>query len=97
MLHLLKSWADLEAAAQSGPDREKSKSLAKGLHEDILTTLNQAYDSGWQRTIDLSEPRYASLKKNERFATKIAELNERATHPSKGISTGGTAPTGTSN
>jgi hypothetical protein len=46
--------------------------------QDILATLNQAYESGWPRTIDLAEPRFAGLKKNERFAAKISELSERA-------------------
>ena len=63
------------------PANDKSKSLAKDLDVDILATLNQAYESGWPGTIDLSEPRFGSLKKSEQFANKIAELNERAIGP----------------
>ena len=71
--------ADLEDALRSQPENAKTKTLANALDQDILATLNQAYESGWPRTIDLAEPRFVGLKKNERFAAKIAELNERAT------------------
>jgi serine/threonine protein kinase/tetratricopeptide (TPR) repeat protein len=70
--------ADIAAAMPQPPVDDKSKFLAKNLAVDILATLNQAYESGWPGTIDLNEPRFASLKKNEQFANEIAELNERA-------------------
>jgi tetratricopeptide (TPR) repeat protein len=73
--------ADLNEAVQGQPDAAQAKTLAKALDQDILATLNQAYETGWPRTIDLAEPRFAGLKKNDRFAAKIAELNERASHP----------------
>ena len=60
------------------PDAAKTKTLANALNQDILATLDEAYESGWPRTIDLAEPRFAGLKKSERFVAKIAELNERA-------------------
>jgi tetratricopeptide (TPR) repeat protein len=75
--------AELNEDARSHPERAKAKTLAKSLDDDILATLNQAYDSGWPRTIDLAEPRFTSLKKSERFAAKIAELNERAARSRK--------------
>jgi hypothetical protein len=70
--------ADLNEAVLGQPDAANAKTLAKALDQDILATLNQAYETGWPRTIDLAEPRFAGLKKNEHFAAKIAELNERA-------------------
>jgi serine/threonine protein kinase len=70
--------ADLNEAVAAQPNAANAKTLAKDLDQDILATLNQAYETGWPRTIDFAEPRFASLKKNERFAAKIAELNERA-------------------
>ena len=72
--------ADLDVELQSQPESAEMKTLAKLLDDDILATLNQAYDSGWPGTIDLAEPRFTSLRKSERFAAKIAELNERASH-----------------
>lgn len=46
---------------------------------DVLATLDQAYRCGWPRKIDLgSEQRFSCFKQDERFAEKIAELNERA-------------------
>lgn len=49
------------------------------IDEDVLTTLQQAFESGWPRSIDISaEERFACFKQNARFATKIAELNERS-------------------
>jgi tetratricopeptide (TPR) repeat protein len=70
--------AEIGNALPNPPADAKSKSLAKDLDVDILATLNEAYESGWPGTVDLSEPRFASLKRSEQFANKIAELNERA-------------------
>lgn len=75
--------ADLEDALQNQPENAHAKTLANDLNQDILATLDQAYESGWPRTIDLAEPRFIGLKKSARFAAKIAELNERASHTSK--------------
>jgi hypothetical protein len=75
--------AELNEAARSQPENANTKTLAKELDHDILATLDQAYESGWPRTIDLAEPRFVGLKKNERFATKVTELNERAAHSVK--------------
>jgi tetratricopeptide (TPR) repeat protein len=75
--------AELNEAAGSQPKNANTKTLAKELDHDILATLDQAYESGWPRTIDLAEPRFIGLKKNERFAAKVAELNERSEHSLK--------------
>jgi tetratricopeptide (TPR) repeat protein len=80
LLGIAAEMADIGDVAQQHPADAKAKTLAGSLDEVILSTLNQAYDNGWPRTIDLAEPRFASLKKSERFTAKIAELNERATH-----------------
>jgi hypothetical protein len=75
--------AELDDALRSQPENANAKTLAKELDHDILATLDQAYETGWPRTIDLAEPRFTGLKKNERFAKKVAELNDRATHSVK--------------
>jgi hypothetical protein len=75
--------AVLNEDARNPSEKTKRKTLAKSLDDVILATLNQAYDSGWPRLIDLAEPRFASLKKSERFAAKIAELNDRAARSRK--------------
>jgi hypothetical protein len=72
--------AELDDTVRGQPNDAKTKTLANALDQDILATLDEAYESGWPRTIDLAEPRFAGLKKSERFAAKIAELNERASH-----------------
>ena len=69
--------ADLRDAAQDHIKNEKP-AWASSLDSDILSVLDQAYASGWPKSVDLSESRFASLKKNERFAAKVAELNDRA-------------------
>jgi serine/threonine protein kinase/tetratricopeptide (TPR) repeat protein len=48
------------------------------LELDVLTTLQQAYDSGWPKHVDLQSERFASFRQNERFAAKISELNEHS-------------------
>jgi hypothetical protein len=78
LLGIAAEMADIADAAQQQPADAKAKTLASSLDEVILFTLNQAYENGWPRTIDLAEPRFTSLKKTERFTAKIAELNERA-------------------
>jgi serine/threonine protein kinase/tetratricopeptide (TPR) repeat protein len=75
--------AELEDAVQSQPESAHAKILANDLNDDILATLDQAYESGWPRTIDLAEPRFIGLKKSERFAAKVVELNKRAAHSGK--------------
>ncbi len=69
--------AELDEAVQ-GQSKGDKPAWANSLGSDILTVLDQAYAGGWPKSVDLSEPRFASLKKNERFAAKVAELNDRA-------------------
>ncbi len=72
--------AELDEAMRSQLVDGSKHASPKELDENVLATLDLAYDSGWPRTIDLAEPRFVSLKKSERFAAKIAELNERSIH-----------------
>jgi tetratricopeptide (TPR) repeat protein len=65
------------SATVTGPQTVTDAELAAG----VLSALQTAYDSGWPRMVNLaSEERLASLRKNP-FATKVAELNQRALEP----------------
>jgi tetratricopeptide (TPR) repeat protein len=67
---------DFKGNASAAMDDQKitDAELAAG----VLCALQNAYDSGWPRMVNLSsEERFASLRKDP-FATKIAELNRRA-------------------
>jgi hypothetical protein len=69
--------AELRAAVanQSGD----SMDALKGLDHHVVETLEQAYDCGWPRRIDLgTEKQFASFKQNEQFVAKIAEFNQRS-------------------
>ena len=51
--------------------------------EDILATLEHSYESGWPKNIDLvADERFSSLKKDKRFAAKVAELSARSKNSS---------------
>jgi eukaryotic-like serine/threonine-protein kinase len=72
--------ADLDANVQNRLATGTKNDMPLNLGDDVILTLEQAFKSGWPRTIDLeSEARFASLKKNERFAAKIAALNKKST------------------
>jgi len=71
--------ADLDAAVASQPDAANAKNLAKALDDDILATLNQAYEAAGRGQSTLPN-RDTQPKKNERFSAKVAELNEKASH-----------------
>jgi tetratricopeptide (TPR) repeat protein len=75
--------AELDDAVRTKSNDGNTQASSKKLDRDVLATLDLAYESGWPRAIDLAEPRFTCLKKNEQFATKIAKLNERATHSEK--------------
>jgi hypothetical protein len=76
--------AELDSVMHSQTTGATNNGAANELHEDVLATLQQAYDSGWPRTVDLkTETKFASFNKDKRFVAKIAELNERSTQPDK--------------
>lgn len=69
--------ADLRSAMarESGPTADETKAV----DQNVLSTLQQAYDCGWPRVINLGiEKQFTSLKQNEQFAAKVAELNQRS-------------------
>jgi len=73
--------ADLRTAALKSSD---SKDEIKLIDRAVLETLQQSYDCGWPREIDLgAEKQFASFKQNEQFAAKIAEFNQRS-RPTEG-------------
>jgi tetratricopeptide (TPR) repeat protein len=77
--------ADLDAELQVHSDASAKDVTTPELSEHVLATLQLAYESGWPRAIDLdAEERFACFKKNERFATKIAELNQRSIRAAAG-------------
>jgi serine/threonine protein kinase len=58
---------------------DKKPSASDNTEAEIISTMQQAFESGWPRVIDLdAEPRFACFKSNKRFADKIAELNDRS-------------------
>jgi serine/threonine protein kinase len=68
--------ADLRTAARQSAD---SKDQIKLIDRAVLETLQQSYDCGWPREIDLgTEKQFASFKQNEQFVAKIAEFNQRS-------------------
>jgi serine/threonine protein kinase len=75
--------AELDDALRGQSKDDNMQASAKKLDDEVLATLDLAYESGWPRTMDLAEPRFSCLKKSEQFATKIAKLNEQATHSVK--------------
>lgn len=81
--------AELDCDVKLQKSDNGGKLPASYIDQDVLTTLQQAFESGWPRTIDVSaDERFACFKQNARFATKIAELNERSRR------TGAAHPTG---
>src|SRR5204863_1299371 len=64
--------ADARNKAAGSPEFEHN------LEPDVLTTLQQAYDSGWPKHVDLQSERFASFRQNERFAAKINDLNKHS-------------------
>jgi tetratricopeptide (TPR) repeat protein len=82
--------ADLRSAIAH--KSEPSNEHAKDVDRDVLETLQQAYDCGWPRVINLGvEKQFASLKQNEQFAAKIAELNARSRQFEAGTDDSGSA------
>lgn len=63
-------------------------STARNLANDVLSTLDAAYDSGWPGNVDLDDKRFACFKGNQQFATKIAQLNARHGDKSRPATTG---------
>ena len=79
--------ADLDTAMykQSAAGKNKEK---PDVEAAVLSTLERAYDNGWlQEVAPATDKRLATLKSNERYAAKIAELNERATKKRKASQT----------
>jgi tetratricopeptide (TPR) repeat protein len=70
--------ADLEAEMQSEPAGNAEIGANRNVGEDVLITLEQSYKAGWPKNFDLAaDERFSSLKKNKRFAAKLAELSAR--------------------
>jgi tetratricopeptide (TPR) repeat protein len=69
--------ADLRSAVAGESDQPIAE--VKDIDQDVLKTLQQAYDCGWPRMIDLGvEKQFASFKQNKAFVAKIAEFNQRS-------------------
>lgn len=74
LLGVAAEMADLEVASRESRGTEE----IAGLADNVVTTLQQAYDAGWREKISLAnESRFAAFAKNEKIAAKVAELNER--------------------
>jgi serine/threonine protein kinase/tetratricopeptide (TPR) repeat protein len=70
--------AELDSAMRSKSAAANPNDTKLELDNDVLATLQQAFDSGWPQKVDVStEARYACFQNNKLFAAKIAELNER--------------------
>jgi hypothetical protein len=70
--------AELDASMKSH-SAAPSDAIRKDLTNDVITTLDQAYASGWPTSVNLAkDERFAGLRKNQRFAAKIAEFNTQA-------------------
>jgi tetratricopeptide (TPR) repeat protein len=77
LLGVASELAELDASVKSRP-AASSDVNQKDVTNDVLATLDEAYKSGLPAGLDLAkDERFASLRKNERFAAKIAEFNER--------------------
>jgi len=71
--------ADLDAAIERRNKSDANGNTRPDAGDEVLATLEQAFDNGWPLAFDpAKEERFASLRKNERFAAKIAEFNERS-------------------
>jgi eukaryotic-like serine/threonine-protein kinase len=63
---------------RESPERSEI-GASRNVDEDILATLEQSYESGWPKNIDLvADERLSSLKMDKRFAAKVAELSARS-------------------
>jgi len=72
--------AELGDASKKQPSGSKD-TAPKDLDDNVIKTLELAYESGWPRTIDVAtEKRFAGLQSNPRFSEKVAELNARSSH-----------------
>lgn len=77
LLSVAAEMADLDDAVHKQEPVE-TQELTLNLTDRVLDTLQLVYDSGWRHVIDpIRDQRFAPLVKNERFAAKIAELNQR--------------------
>jgi tetratricopeptide (TPR) repeat protein len=75
---------------------EYNSAVAQRVENEVVATMQQAFDCGWSHVVDVTaEARFAPLQQNERFAAKVAELNERSM--GKGIRQSAAASSGKSN
>jgi tetratricopeptide (TPR) repeat protein len=73
---LLRVAAELAELAAIPSTNNGENGPAQRLEDAVFATLQQAYDSGWPRDINVADERFASLAKNQRFADRFAELND---------------------
>jgi eukaryotic-like serine/threonine-protein kinase len=87
--------AEIEAVMRTDRSTPTAERANPNLEDEVLATVQQAYDAGWPGKIDLAtEERFAYLKNNERFAAKVAELNERSSKAAKvAVESGAVRPT----
>ena len=71
--------AELDIAMPQHLAGTDKKETSSELEAAVLSTLQQAYDCGWPRKIDpATDAKFACFNRNERYAAKLAQLNEQS-------------------